>query len=122
MAKLNADIGNVDDAWQNIDRVRAICTPLHAVRALQQATAISARLSVRRGQRLYPDGLSLREVEVLELIAQGLTDAQVAERLFISPRTVGVHLSSLYNKLGVNSRVDATRFAIEHGLDGAAVE
>ncbi len=64
----------------------------------------------------YPAGLTAREVEVLRLVAQGLTDAQVAERLVVSPRTVTTHLTSIYNKLGVNSRVAATRFAVEHHL------
>ena len=64
----------------------------------------------------YPAGLTSREVEVLELVAQGLTNAQVAERLFLSPRTVHRHLNSIFHKLGVSSRTAATRFAIEHGL------
>ena len=63
-----------------------------------------------------PAGLTAREVEVLRLVAQGLTDAQVAEQLVVSPRTVTTHLTSIYNKLGVNSRVAATRFAVEHHL------
>ncbi|CAA9560614.1 MAG: hypothetical protein AVDCRST_MAG49-2520 [uncultured Thermomicrobiales bacterium] len=63
-----------------------------------------------------PAGLSAREVEVLRLIAQGLTNAQIAEALFISPRTVHAHLNHLYAKLGTSSRATATRFAIEHGL------
>jgi DNA-binding NarL/FixJ family response regulator len=58
-------------------------------------------------------------VEVLRLVAEGLTDAQVAERLVLSPRTVSQHLRSVYNKLGVSSRAAATRFAIEHHLDTA---
>jgi len=64
----------------------------------------------------YPVGLTAREVEVLLLVAQGLTDAQVAEQLVISPRTVNTHLTSIYNKLGVDSRAAATRFAVEHLL------
>lgn len=64
----------------------------------------------------YPAGLTAREVEVLRLVAQGLTDAQVAERLIISPRTVNTHLTSIYNKLGVDSRTAASRFAIEQQL------
>ena len=64
----------------------------------------------------YPGGLSAREAEVLKLVAKGLTDAQVAEKLFISPRTVSGHLTSVYDKLGVNSRPAATRFAAEHDL------
>ncbi len=64
----------------------------------------------------YPAGLTAREVEVLRLVAQGLSDAQVAEQLVISPRTVNFHLTSIYSKLGVSSRAAATRYAIEHHL------
>jgi DNA-binding NarL/FixJ family response regulator len=64
----------------------------------------------------YPAGLSAREVEVLRLVAQGMTSALVAEELFISPNTVNRHLNSIYGKLGVSSRAAATRFAVEHGL------
>ena len=53
---------------------------------------------------------------MLRLVAQGLTNAQVAERLSLSPRTVDRHLNSVYTKLGVASRSAATRFAVEHGL------
>jgi DNA-binding NarL/FixJ family response regulator len=64
----------------------------------------------------YPDGLTAREVEVLRLVAKGFTDAQVAEALVLSPRTVHAHLSSVYSKLGISSRSAATRYAIEHDL------
>src|SRR5207245_4773445 len=50
----------------------------------------------------YPDDLTAREVEVLRLVAQGLTDAQVAEKLVISPRTVNWHLSTIYSKIQVS--------------------
>ena len=66
--------------------------------------------------RLFPYGLTAREVEVLRLVAKGLTDTQVAERLVLSPRTVHTHLSSIYSKLGITSRSAATRYAIEHHL------
>ncbi len=56
------------------------------------------------------------EVESLRLLAQGLTDAQVAELLVISRRTVNWHLTSIYSNLGVSSRSAATRYAIEHTL------
>lgn len=49
-------------------------------------------------------------------MAQGLTDARVAEQLVISPRTVNTHLTSIYHKLGVDSRAAATRYAMEHQL------
>jgi predicted ATPase/DNA-binding CsgD family transcriptional regulator len=60
--------------------------------------------------------LTAREVEVLRLVAQGLTDAQVAEALVISRRTVNWYLTTIYSKLGVSSRSAATRYAIEHKL------
>ena len=53
---------------------------------------------------------------MLRLVAAGLTDAQVAERLFVSPHTVNAHLRSIYGKLGVSSRSAATRVALDHGL------
>jgi ATP/maltotriose-dependent transcriptional regulator MalT len=64
----------------------------------------------------YPDGLTTREVEVLQVVAQGLTNEQVAERLVISSRTVDTHLTSIYSKIRVSSRAAATRYAIEHHL------
>src|SRR6266700_1685670 len=64
----------------------------------------------------YPDGLTAREVEVLRLLAQGLTDAQIAAQLIISPRTVNTHLKAIYGKIQVSSRSAATRYAIEQHL------
>jgi non-specific serine/threonine protein kinase len=61
-------------------------------------------------------GLSARELEVLRLVSQGLTDPQVAERLYLSPRTVGQHLRSIYRKLGVPSRAAAAKAAVERSL------
>jgi predicted ATPase/DNA-binding CsgD family transcriptional regulator len=64
----------------------------------------------------YPNELTAREVEILRLVAQGCTDAQVAGQLVISPRTVNWHLSVIYSKLGVSSRCAATRYTIEQHL------
>jgi ATP/maltotriose-dependent transcriptional regulator MalT len=64
----------------------------------------------------HPAGLTPREIEVLGLVAVGMTNAQVANEIFVSPRTVETHLTSIYHKLGVSSRAAATRFALEHGL------
>lgn len=63
-----------------------------------------------------PSTLTAREIEVLRLVAGGLTDIQVAERLVLSPRTVSTHLRSIYTKLNVHSRASATRFALETRL------
>jgi predicted ATPase/DNA-binding CsgD family transcriptional regulator len=64
----------------------------------------------------YLAGLSAREIEVLRLVATGLTNAEVAGKLYISPRTVDWHLSLIYRKLGIHSRAEATRFASERRL------
>jgi DNA-binding NarL/FixJ family response regulator len=64
----------------------------------------------------HPAGLTSREVEVLGLVAEGLTNAEVAQRLYLSPRTIQRHLNSIYHKLGVGSRTAATRFALEHSI------
>lgn len=116
LADLGMATGDPDAAWRYLDQARAICARLDAQPALQRATEIAARLAVRRGRQLHPAGLTPREVAVLQLIADGLTDAEAAERLFVSPRTVNSHLTSVYNKLGVNSRAAATRIAVEQGL------
>ena len=63
-----------------------------------------------------PAGLTDREVEVLRLIARGSSNRQVAERLFISRKTVGRHVENVYAKIGVSSRAAAAVFAMEHGL------
>jgi class 3 adenylate cyclase/DNA-binding CsgD family transcriptional regulator len=63
-----------------------------------------------------PAGLTPREVDVLRLVAVGLSDAEAAERLFLSVRTVNAHLRSIYRKIGVSSRAAAGRFAHSSGL------
>jgi len=62
--------------------------------------------------------LSQREVEVLRLLASGLTNREMAEVLVISPKTVGHHVQHMYDKLGISTRVGATLFALQHGLVG----
>lgn len=62
------------------------------------------------------NALTARETEVLRLVLAGLSDAKIAEKLVISPRTVNTHLNSIYSKLGVNSRSAATRYALDHQL------
>ena len=64
----------------------------------------------------YPNDLTTREMDVLQLLAQGLTSAQIAERLVIGLVTVNSHVRSIYSKLGVTSRSAATRYAIKHEL------
>lgn len=64
----------------------------------------------------YPAGLTGREVEVLRLVAHGLTNAQIAEQLTISPYTVNAHMRSIYSKLEMNSRIAVMQYAAGHHL------
>jgi HD-GYP domain-containing protein (c-di-GMP phosphodiesterase class II) len=64
----------------------------------------------------WPADLTDREVEVLRLISRGRSNREVAEGLFISPKTVGRHVENLYRKIGVSSRAAAAVFAMEHRL------
>jgi DNA-binding CsgD family transcriptional regulator len=88
----------------------------HFVQTALHTLPTEKPLLSRRTMAEKCDGLTEREIEVLRSVAQGLTDAQVAEQLVISHRTVHSHLNSIYSKLGISSRSAATRYAIEHDL------
>ncbi|WP_194411105.1 HD domain-containing phosphohydrolase [Microbacterium cremeum] len=64
-------------------------------------------------------GLTARQAEVLRLVATGLTNKQIAQRLVISPRTVEHHVQDVYVRIGVTSRAGAAMFAMEHGLQAS---
>jgi HD-GYP domain-containing protein (c-di-GMP phosphodiesterase class II) len=67
-------------------------------------------------RREGPAGLTAREVEVLRLVARGLSNKEVAARLVISPKTVSHHIEHIYGKIGASSRAAASLFAMQHGL------
>lgn len=69
-----------------------------------------------RVRAAWPSGLSDREVEVLRLVARGLSNREIAERLFISPRTAEHHVQHVYAKIGTSTRASAAMFAMEHDL------
>jgi DNA-binding NarL/FixJ family response regulator len=99
----------VPDGYQHVRDLQAAPLPSAPIGPPRQQP-----VSISPGPLLDP--LTPRELEVLRLVAQGLTDAQVAEQLIISERTVHSHLRSVYSKLGVSSRTAATRCAIDNNL------
>jgi len=68
------------------------------------------------GRRGGPAGLTAREVEVLRLLARGLSNKEIAARLVISPKTVGNHVEHIYAKIDASTRATASLFAMQHGL------
>jgi DNA-binding NarL/FixJ family response regulator len=82
-----------------------------------RALAALARGGPSGGPLVEP--LSERETEVLSLLAQGLTNKDIAQTLVLSVRTVEAHLRNIYGKLGVHSRTEAALWAVKHGYGGA---
>ncbi|HEY8600017.1 MAG TPA: helix-turn-helix transcriptional regulator, partial [Thermomicrobiales bacterium] len=94
------------------DEARAILLPLRAAPALDRAATIITPPSIEA----RPAGLTPREVEVLALIAGGRNNAEIADALFLSVRTVERHINGLYTKIDARGRADAVAFAARHGL------
>ena len=93
------------------------------VDAVRSAAIGETYLNPRLGARVAaepppgpPDGLSEREVEVLRLVALGHTNAEIAEMLYLSIRTVETHRAHIQQKLRLGSRADLVRYALKHHL------
>ncbi len=118
LAELCRVRGETPAARTHLDTVRRICTPMGAARTLAQAEALATLLrdAPAVGPQVFPAGLTPREGEVLRLLATGISNAEMAEQLSLSIRTVDAHLTNIYGKLGVTSRGAAIRYAIDHDL------
>jgi HD-GYP domain-containing protein (c-di-GMP phosphodiesterase class II) len=112
---------------------RDACSPAKAAQALQQevlagrldAVAVGAIVEAAglpRRRTAWPNDLTDREVEVLRVLARGLSNRDIAETLVLSPRTVQHHLASVYDKIGLRTRAGAAVFAIANGLVPADYE
>jgi DNA-binding CsgD family transcriptional regulator/tetratricopeptide (TPR) repeat protein len=108
MERLEAGLSR--DAFDEARAAGNVMQPPDVLENLRLLTDRLGKVSER------PAGLTRREIEVLRLVAGGLTNAEVAARLTISARTVDAHLASIYGKLDIASRSAATRFALEHGI------
>jgi HD-GYP domain-containing protein (c-di-GMP phosphodiesterase class II) len=82
--------------------------------AVEAVLAAAGHRVARR--REGPAGLTAREVEVLRLVARGLSNKEIAKRLVITPKTTGNHVEHIYTKIGTTNRASASLFAMQHGL------
>ena len=126
-----AQIVGAADAYQAMREARPYRAALSAADAAEElrAEAKAGRLDGEvveavlgaAGHRVLrrrkgPAGLTPREVEVLRLLARGLSNKEIAQRLFISPKTAGSHVEHIYSKVGASSRATASLFAMQHGV------
>jgi ATP/maltotriose-dependent transcriptional regulator MalT len=102
-------------AGQNVAADRELDAAIAAYRSLGLPEPSPPPLG-RSPADAAPGGLTEREVDVLILVAEGMTNKEIGESLFISPRTVSRHLENIFDKLEISSRTAAAAYAIEHGL------
>jgi ATP/maltotriose-dependent transcriptional regulator MalT len=116
-----ARAGDRDEALRQLRAAQALAAEAGNVQRAAEAEAALAELtggpaSGQRDQRPRPGNLTGRQAEVLRLLADGLSNKQIAAELFISTATVERHLATIYRNLGLAGRVEAAKFAIEHGI------
>jgi DNA-binding CsgD family transcriptional regulator/tetratricopeptide (TPR) repeat protein len=112
IARACRGLGDDDGAEMELDAARSTFIELGAAPDVALVESVS-----HLAAKLVPGGLTAREVEVLGLVAKGLTNRDVARQLFISEKTVASHVSHIFTKLGLSSRAAATAYAYEHGLE-----
>jgi DNA-binding CsgD family transcriptional regulator len=118
-----ADADDEDALRQALDDLQALgARPAAAIvaRRLRERGARSLPRGPRPSTRENPAGLTPRELEVLRLLAQGLRNGQIAERLVVSERTVGHHVSAILRKLDVRTRGQASAEAVRLGLTASS--
>jgi DNA-binding NarL/FixJ family response regulator len=98
---------------------RALGDAVSAAAEVARAKAVYERLGVHRPAWESSDGLTRREREVLALVADGRSNRQIGEALYISDRTVARHLTNIFHKIDVTSRTQAARYAIDRGMTAA---
>jgi DNA-binding NarL/FixJ family response regulator len=118
----DSDSDQVETAIRHVYEGRTWLDPVVqerlVVAALQTETKVEE--SDDQGTDDLPDGLTPREAEVLALIADGLSNAQICARLVVSPATVKTHVNRIFAKIGARDRAQAVRYAYRHKLTGPA--
>lgn len=104
-------LGDEDSAQMELDAARSVFLQLDAAPDLVRVEELS-RITARR----VAGGLTTREVQVLKLVATGMTNRAIASELVISEKTVATHVNSILTKLGLSSRSAATAYAYVHDL------
>ncbi|BDZ45524.1 helix-turn-helix transcriptional regulator [Naasia aerilata] len=104
--------GSRGPALEHLDAAAAHATELGAGLVERRAQELRRRLGAHSGVRPTGDlGITEREQQVLALVAQGMSNADIARALFISPKTASVHVSSILRKLGASTRTEAAYLA-----------
>ena len=112
---LTKDAGaqEIQRAIQIVHAGEALLDPAVQLRVIR---ALSGHVRGARREPALPDDLTPREAEVLRLIAQGLNNREIAERLFVTEATVKTHINNIFGKAGLRDRAQAVVYAIRHGL------
>jgi DNA-binding NarL/FixJ family response regulator len=113
---MSLDPTTARDGLLRLHRLGARRAAARVARALRQRGLRDLQLGPRGATGLNPAGLTARELEVLALIAYGLRNGEIAERLFLSEKTVDHHVSAILRKLGVSSRAKAAAEATRLGI------
>ncbi|HEX5013619.1 MAG TPA: AAA family ATPase [Candidatus Limnocylindrales bacterium] len=112
------DEGALREALRVFNELGATAMTRRTTERLQALGAVRIARGPRPATRANPAGLTARQVEILRLVAEGLGNAEIAERLVISPKTVDHHVSAILGKLGVANRAAAAAAARQLGLSG----
>jgi len=116
LARISAQAGSADDACMQMNEAKQLMAKCADPGILNELITEAARLANQvvssEGRALRPDGLSPREAQVLELVAGGNTNKEIAAELVVSVHTVERHLQNAYRKIGVRNRSDAAAYIV----------